>query len=477
MAFDIKLGIVSKKRNSTKIATEQEMTKTVSVVLKENCSDYNPVFLLNLPENVFPYNYVQWDNWYYFIDDVIRGRNNLFEVYCTQDVLATYKSYILQTTAFVAYSSVSGGAWLPDKRVPVKADCIVSRSTANLGIWRQDGAYILTVIGKNGACSYSVSLADLRRLISSVQDDMDDVYDTVIDIISDPPTGLTPEALATLQTSLMGNDFANAPSCIRSCIWIPFEPEGTYFQEYISLGNFETKVSGIVVNGEPRSGSVSVNIPWHYSDWRRAYCEDIYLFLPFVGMVGLSSDSLTNASSITIYYSYTVTDGQICYQVVSGGEIIGTYGGSCCSQYPIGINQRASSNDLFNTLLEGAGKTVSDLSHSAIPSVGTGVADAVITAIKTEQVMLSHHPSCVGGVGGGAGSGLPRDVVCYSVAHSTALEPSELAAVLGVPTQKVISLASCTGYCECINAHCAIPASSDAINAVDMFLNSGFFIE
>ena len=40
MAFDIKLGIVSKKRNSTKIATEQEMTKTVSVVLKENCSDY-----------------------------------------------------------------------------------------------------------------------------------------------------------------------------------------------------------------------------------------------------------------------------------------------------------------------------------------------------------------------------------------------------------------------------------------------------
>ena len=101
----------------------------------------------------------------------------------------------------------------------------------------------------------------------------------------------------------------------------------------------------------------------------------------------------------------------------------------------------------------------------------------MITGIKTAEVALSHHPSCVGGVGGGAGSGLPRDVVCYSVAHSTALEPSELAAVLGVPTQKVISLSSCTGYCECINAHCAIPASSDAINAVDMFLNSGFYIE
>lgn len=477
MSFEIKLGIVTKKRNSTKIPAAEEMTRTESVVLKENCSDYNPVFLLNLSENIFPYNYVQWDNWYYFIDDVIRGRNNLFEVHCTQDVLATYKSYILQTTAFVAHSSVSGGTWLPDKRIPVKSDCIVSRATADLGIWRQDGTYILTVIGKNGACSYSVSLEDLKRLISSAQDDMDDVYDRVVDIISDPATGLSSQALATLQTSLMGNDFANAPACIRSCIWIPFEPEGTYFQEYISLGNFETKVSGIVVNGEPRTGSVFVSIPWHYSDWRRAYCEDIYLYLPFVGMVGISSDSLTSATSITIYYSYTVTDGQICYQVVSGGEIIGAFGGSCCAQYPIGINQRASSNEVFNTLLAGAGKTVSDLSHSAIPSVGTGVADAVITAIQTEQVMLSHHPSCIGGVGGGCGSGLPRDIVCYTVAHSTACEPAEMAAVMGVPTQKVISLASCTGYCECINAHCAIPASSDAINAVDMFLNSGFYIE
>lgn len=477
MAVTIRLGTVSKKRNSTYVPTAEQLPLELSVALKDGCSDYNPVFLLRLEANVFPYNYVQWDTWYYWIDDVVRMANQLFEVHCTQDVLATYKANILATTAFVAYSSVSGGTWLPDKRIPVKSDCVVSRATANLGIWRQDGTYILTVIGKTGACSYSVSLADLQRLISSVQDDMDDVYDTVIDIISNPPSGLTPEALATLQTSLMGNDFANAPSCIRSCIWIPFEPEGTYFQEYISLGNFETKVSGIVVNGHPRTGSVSVSIPWHYSDWRRAYCEDIYLYLPFVGMVGLSSDSLTSASSITIYYSYTVTDGQISYQVVSNGEIIGAYGGSCCAQYPIGINQRASSNEVFNTLLAGAGKTVSDLSHSAIPSVGTGIADAVITAIQTEQVMLSHHPSCVGGVGGGNGAGLPRDIVCYTVAHSTACEPAEMAAVMGVPTQKPISLASCTGYCQCVNAHVAAPASSDAINALDLFINSGFYIE
>lgn len=474
MAFDIELGIVTKKRTSTRIPSSDEMERTESVVLKENCSDYNPVFLLNLSENIFPYNYVKWDNWYYFIDDVIRGRNNIFEVHCTQDVLATYKSYILQTTAFVAYSSVSGGAWIPDKRVPVKADCIVSRSTANLGIWRQDGAYILTVIGKNGAVSYAVTLNDLRNLISSVQTDLNNVYDDVIDILED--TTISAEAVARLQTELLGNDFANAPSCIRSCIWIPFQPDGTYFQEYISLGNFETNISGFVVNGEPRSGSITVNIPWHYSDWRRAYCEDIYLYLPLVGMVSLSSDSLTNASSITIYYSYTVTDGKISYQVVSGGEIIGAYGGSCAADYPIGINQKAGANEVMNALMEGVGKTVSNLTLGSAPSVASGV-NAVITGIKTAEVALSHHPSCVGGVGGGAGSGLPRDVVCYSVAHSTALEPSDLAGVLGVPTQKVISLSSCTGYCECINAHCAIPASSDAINAVDMFLNSGFYIE
>lgn len=472
MAFDIKLGIVSKKRNSTKIATEQEMTKTVSVVLKENCSDYNPVFLLNFPENVFPYNYVQWDNWYYFIDDVIRGRNNLFEVHCTQDVLATYKSYILQTTAFVAYSSVSGGAWLPDKRVPVKADCIVSRSTANLGIWREGGIYILTVIGETGACSFGININGLYNLIRGLQNDQTDIYDDIMDLVADADY---PSIVADLQQHVMGNDFTNAPQCIRSCTWIPFNITGAS-SEFIYLGKFKSTVAGIPVNGEPITGSITVSIPWHYSDWRRAYCEDIYLYLPLVGIVSLSSDSLTNAGSITIYYSYTVTDGKISYQVVSGGEIIGAYGGSCAADYPIGINQKASANEVMNSIMEGVGKTVSTLTLGSAPSVASGV-NAVITGIKTAEVALSHHPSCVGGVGGGAGSGLPRDVVCYSVAHSTALEPSELAGVLGVPTQKVISLSSCTGYCECINAHCAIPASSDAINAVDMFLNSGFYIE
>ena len=470
----IRLGTVSKKRNSTYVPTVEQLPLELSVALKDGCSDYNPVFLLRLEANVFPYNYVQWDTWYYWIDDVVRMANQLFEVHCTQDVLATYKANILATTAFVAYSSVSGGTWLPDKRIPVKSDCIVSRSTANLGIWRQDGAYILTVIGKKGAVSYSVTLTDLRNLISSVQDDLNDVYDNVMDILED--SSISSDAVARLQTELLGNDFANAPSCIRSCIWIPFEPEGTYFQEYVSLGNFETNISGFVVNGEPRSGSVTVNIPWHYSDWRRAYCEDIYLYLPLVGMVSLSSDSLTNASSITIYYSYTVTDGKISYQVVSGGEIIGAYGGSCAADYPIGINQKAGANEVLNALMEGAGKTVSNLTLGSAPSVASGV-NAVITGIKTAEVALSHHPSCVGGVGGGAGSGLPRDIVCYTVAHSTACEPAEMATVMGVPTQKPISLASCTGYCQCVNAHVAVPASSDAINAIDFFINSGFYIE
>ena len=479
MAFNIYFGRFAKRKNSTLRPADSVFTAEIAVTLKDGTSDRSPVFLLNYPNTEFNFNYCKWGTWYYFVDNIVYMRNNLIQVSCSMDVLATFKSQILNTTAFVSYSSVSGGQWLADKRIPVKADCTVSTASAAAPFWQSGGYYILSTIGSNGAVTYYLGLGGLKSLVRNISTENTTLLQAVQALdFTTPEKAIESLTTGLVQTGLAGNGYENAPACIRSCHWIPFaigegSIEGT---QEIYLGSYATGVTASIVSARPITGSVAVSIPWQYSDWRRAYCEDLYLYLPLVGMVQLSADSLTQASSVTVDYSYTLTDGVICYMVKAGGEIIGTYGGNCQSSYPIGVNQRTSLGEIAQTFFGGAAKSVAS---ALSPSGGlfNAITGAVSTGYNTIDKALSTHPSCVGGIGGGAGAGIAHNIVCYSVAHSTACETSEMASVMGVPTMKPVTLSNCTGYCECINAHAAITASGDIINAIDSFINSGFFIE
>ena len=91
--------------------------------------------------------------------------------------------------------------------------------------------------------------------------------------------------------------------------------------------------------------------------------------------------------------------------------------------------------------------------------------------------MASTIPTVIGGVGGGSGLGLGWHAECFTVAHSTVINPGDQAATMGVPTQKPLTLSSCSGYCQCVNAHVAAPAHGNVLTQIDAYLNSGFYIE
>lgn len=480
MSIEVSFYNFSKRVNSTK---QPSGGSDYDVVLKDGCSENTPVFLLKRDGSGFPYNYAKWDDRYYFITDVEYTRNNLYTVSCEIDVLATYKSEILSTTAYVSYSSVSGGAWLADTRIPVQKNCLVAASSAAMSIFRDEGFYILSVIGENGCVTYLLALHQLMALLDDIKPWQEKTYRELLDGRTFATTEAALESLAKLitQSDLIGNAYENVPACIRSCIWVPFaNPESAGGSQKIFLGSYETGVTGTVISGKPYTGSVTVSIPWHYSDWRRAYCEDVYLYIPLVGMIALSSDSLTGVSAITVSYSYTMTDGTISYQVKAGAEILGTYGGSCAANYPIGINQQASAGAIANSIIAGAEKMVSVGTQAGmnIASAAVGVAaQGVLTGYETMNVAYSTHPSCIGGVGGGSGAGLLKSVYCYTVAHSTVVEPDQMKETMGLPTMKPLTLSSCSGYCQCANAHVAANAHRDELAKIDAFINSGFYIE
>lgn len=486
MSHSVSFGRVAKRKNST---LQGGTSAAFNVLFKNPTSLDRPTFTLNASD--FDYNYARMGNRYYFVDDITYRNNDIVEVSCGLDTLATYKSEILASTQYVSYSNVSGGLWLPDTRIPIMRNAITNRASVSVDALSTTGSYILSVVGKTGVDVFRVSRSTIQSIIADLQDWRDNLAANLKSTFdfTDELTAMQSLANAITDTGAVGNAYDVAVQCIRSCIWVPFSSVivgGTETEIY--LGNYPTGLTGYKISTNYHSGNISVSIPWHYSDWRRTYCESIYLYLPFVGLINVNVDDISTASSLSIKFSVTASDGRIVYQVGAGSQIIGTYGGDCSMQIPIGINQLSSAGELVTTLGNGINKMVSSGISGAGGLASGNVVGAVqgftslgmagvSTSYEVANVMLSTHLSCIGGIGGGAGAGLDLTAHCISVSRPTVCEPSAMSATMGVPTMKPLKLSSCSGFCQCANAHVSLPAEGWVMDTVDSYLNNGFYIE
>lgn len=493
MAFEVRFFKFSKRENSTALP-DVTGGAVFQCTLKDNCSLNNPILILelhnsggNYSPNLWPdYNYCWVAPWqkFFFVSDWT-NEGPLWAAHCTIDALASHRSEILDSVQYVAYSSVSGGNWVADTRIPVMKNASVSVASTSLSdLFSNGGLYILSYIGRQTTGLVALGDASLQALLNAIAGSTDNFdQDTVNQVANYYGTSApmyAEEAIYAMsqvmtQNDILGKAYGTAPSCLRSCIYTPLKVPGNP-DTHIWLGNFDTNVTGIGVTGTPKTGDVYVNIPWQHSsgDWRRGVCEQVYLYLPLVGMVSLSSDALVEESQLHIEYSYTLTDATIAFRVLAGNQVIGTYGGSCAINYPLGVNQQASAGQVMQSVMAGVTQTVSAGITGNIGGVVAGIATTAYNALDTA---LTSHPSSVGGIGGGAGSGLERNAICYTVNHETVITPSAMAATMGVPTMQPIQLSSASGYCQCVNAHVSAIASLEELSAITAHLNSGFYIE
>lgn len=482
----IYFGSISKRKNSTYQPT---LSSSYDCIIKQPSSIDNPVFIIQDASFNMAFNYAKWENTYYFVDSIITVRNDVWEVHCSIDVLATYKAEIIASTQYVSYSSLSGGTWLADTRIPLLKDATVSAASTTMNFLFTDaGFYVLTAVGKDGCHTYCCDISHLTSLI----DDISTWTDTIAnDFLSNLPTGNSSpeEAIENLYNVMakcgaVGNAYTDAPSCIRSCIWVPFF--ASFFADgggvTIYLGQYDTGVTAYKCKPTPETRTASVSIPWQYSDWRRAVCEEVYLYLPLVGLVAIPSDEIVKETAIDVTWSATATDGCIAYLVKAGNQVIGTYGANCSVNYPIGISQQASAGEIVQSIGAGINKTVSGGISGAKTGGIAGAIGGTLGALPgaaydiINTASMSYN-SCIGGIGGGAGTGLSLDLKCFTVAHPTVITPSDMKDTMGLPTMKPVSLSTLTGYCQCANAHVAAPAMAGELDMIDAYLNSGFYIE
>lgn len=457
----------SKRQNSTKVPTGIVGT-SFNITLKQPTSLNSPVFLLNT--DTFTYNYCSFNGAYYFVTDVVSVRNDIWEVHCTKDVLATYKTEILSSNAYILYDE-SANTDIVDQRMAIKATPTVNGTSTEIPQMSVVGKFLLTVLGESGTDTWVIpSTTNLTNLIYTT---WENTYVPQVPVTQ-------PSVMEQLQkstewiTKLIGQLLSSgkAPENVRACKWIPWDISGDD-NGTIYLGQYDTGVNASKVQNRLVTYTYSVSIPWQVNDWRRtAPFSQVYLYLPFIGLVHIPSGSISHIASLSVEYVISKLTGDLSVMVYAGSNIIGVYSGSSATDLPIGSSN--ITNQARTTGLIQAGVGIG----AAVLGGGAGIGTASLIGIMSGmQNMMIGQPSCISSASGGTDAGLPQNIKCFVVTHDTNVLPSSIAQTIGTPTFSQKSLSSISGYVQTQDFSLQAAAPDQDLQRVNTYLNGGAFIE
>lgn len=479
MSFNVTLYQFSKRANST-LQPVNLTGAELACDLKQPTSYKNPVFTFFV-ENDFEWNYLKWDSWYYFITDVISVRNDIFEVHCKLDVLATYKTEIGQTSAFVLYDTTANTE-VTDSRLSMKTSTTYSVARAILD-YSLSTCVVLGIIGDDSAGMYAMSAYNANRLVNAAslddfwadiktelpspsQDDGGFSFSGVDDAIND----IFAFAMRAFQQFIATG---RARDCIRSSVWLPISESdfGITTAERIHLGQLDTNVSGYKVT-LPALKSVTINIPWQATDWRRkSPYHNVYLKLPGIGVVPLATNDLIDCNVLTVG-CYVSTSGAIKYVVTKGSDekALGTFYGQIGGSYMIG-SSNITPLTAASSLAGGIGAAAAAGAVGGIAGVAAAGAAGIAGLISANSPM----PASVG-----AGSGFTSGgwtVECITVYHDTNVSPDSVAGAIGTPTMSVKTIGTLSGFVQTREASVNASCYEDVRREINQLLDGGFFYE
>ena len=320
----------AKKENSTKVPPSGTLTLALQGILKEPCSIMTPVIKIErLPADAIPgdYTYARWvqADRYYFIEDWV-WVNGLWEVHMKEDVLATFKTQIGNSTEYVLRtdSTTDFNGEITDTTYPATTD-IVSESYSLSNIFTTDltvGCYIVGIISGGtsqavGAISYfamtSAQFGALKdKLFSNDNLEIMGIIDSGgQQLVQD----LSQEVLKTLY---------NPYQYIVSCMWFPFGKSAipsTSPVSSIKIGWWDYPLSGDRLYAQTfELGNEQFAITAHPQASRGSYLN----YAPYTrrtllgrfGSVPIDTTMFVVGNKINVSYMIDLITGQ-CYTKIS----------------------------------------------------------------------------------------------------------------------------------------------------------------
>ena len=320
----------SKKENSTKVPPSGTLSQGVQGIFKEPCSVMHPVLQIErlaLDATPYDYTYARYvqGNKYYFIEDWV-WNNGLWEVHMTEDVLATFKTEIGNSSEYIlrTNSTTNFNGEITDTTYPATTD-IVSNTYLLQNIFTTDitvGCFIVGIIsGDNvdavGAISYyamtSAEFGVLKLTLFS---------DTNLEEmgILDPITG---ETLIPDMSMEMVKTLYNPFQYIASCMWFPFGKDAILNKEdvdEIKIGWWGYDLTGSLLYAQTLEiGDELIAITAHPQATRGSYLN----YAPYTrrtlmgrfGSVPIDTTIFIVGDSISITYLVDLITGQCCTKI------------------------------------------------------------------------------------------------------------------------------------------------------------------
>lgn len=444
----------------------------ITVNLKDGVSLTNPVFLLNY--SGFPtFNYVKFGDRYYFVTDVRQIRNDLFEVECEEDFLASWKTDIGTTEAMILYASGSA-ANIVDSRIPVTAPAYIANEPSSIsGITITDGNQGTIILSITGTGSFGNYVMQNSTLIFELMRDIDNWNNFNIQTIED---GLR-------QRITNGTCADNLKGAIALPIIAGSMTSGTlenlYLGNYPCVDNNDHPIKGYRIVDPLAIGSCTVNIPWRFNDWRRhSPYTSIYLYLPLVGEQVLSPDDLINDSALSIVYSINITSGDVSVEVrgATSNRIVCIASSNCAMATPYG-SANISSGKVAQSIATGAAGIIA--AAFAPSTAGASAAlFAGLTASAGQMLGAMHGESKGGGgLGGGASHGLTKVVICSTVSKELTDTQANLDSVMGKPLMKKATIGSYSGFVQTDGAQIQGSMNNNEREMINSLLDGGIYYE
>lgn len=439
----------TKKRDSTK--RPSGVPHVVEVSLKRETSMTNPTLIMTIDNEV--YNYLWIPDWgrYYFIDDIVYGNSNLCELRCTLDILATYKDNISNYVGFI--ERTSHPSWyntdINDNAISVE-DVVEYMDSESTYCNISNGLlYIVRIIGRgttNGIGTFVMNRSQMQKIFSSLWGDVDngsvtgDIIDFLQLYISNPSQYIVGCYSSPIGASVYANNTSN---------------------ETVFLGGHETDLKlDRINNGQVIvESNLTLRKPASlYSDFRKTdpTFSQYTIYIPTIGTFPLSADIMD--STLTMDISADLISGDLFFKLKANGHPVATYNSSCYSSMSIGTLN--SANGVV------AGTMQAGVSLLTANPVGL---------IQGAQSAFSPTPSVIGSQGGTGCVSLANEIVISVLQKRSAEFPTM---VYGRPCCRNMALSQLSGhYIKCANSSIDIAGTESDKNAVNSYLDSGFYLE
>lgn len=434
----------SKRKNSTKVPTGSGDSYTVN--LKSGTSLLSPTLLLN--KNSRPdYNYLSFEGRYYFVTDIVGVRNDLWEISCNVDALASWKTTIGGTTANILYAS-GGRSDIVDARIPVTDDVTVQSSLSGITgdftgfASSTPGIAIISVTGIGSFGNFLISYGDVSQLMKNV-----DIF--LAAQITDVTTGLR-------QMVTDGGISQNLKSAL--CIPIILSSMSNFGSaQQIVLGRYpctdanSNPIYGYEVQNPFLNASGTVTIPWQHTDWRKnvPYTK-VYLYVPLIGMLSIPSNEIVNEASIKVLYALNILSGDVAIEVKgnTSGRVLATASANIAMATPYG-NANISTAKVTSAIGVGVASVASVAlgavtGGAAIVALGGGLASSAGALLSA----MGGESSGGGGLGGSAVTGLDLGIQCFTVCKTLTATPSSLDPIIGKPVMSKHTISTYTGFVQ-----------------------------